>query len=61
MIAIALAYQYGQASLVSPVVSTHMLITALLAAFFLKERLLTIQKIGILVTLIGVSVIGIWS
>ena len=61
LIAIALAYQYGQASLVSPVVSTHMLITALLAAFFLKERLLTIQKIGILVTLIGVSVIGIWS
>lgn len=61
LIAIALAYQYGQASLVSPVVSTHMLITALLATFFLKERLLTVQKIGILVTLIGVSVIGIWS
>lgn len=61
LIAIALAYQHGQASLVSPVVSTHMLITALLAAFFLKERLLTIQRIGILVTLIGVSIIGIWS
>lgn len=61
LIAIALAYQHGQASLVSPVVSIHMLITALLAAFFLKERLLTIQRIGILVTLIGVSVIGIWS
>src|SRR3989344_3513347 len=61
LIAIALAYQYGKASLVSPVISTHMLITALLAAFFLKERLLTVQKVGILVTLIGVSVIGIWS
>ena len=61
LIAIALAYQHGKASLVSPVVSTHMLITALLAAFFLKERLLTIQRIGILFTLIGVSVIGIWS
>jgi len=61
LIAIALAYQHGQASLVSPVVSTHMLITVLLAAFFLKERLLTIQRIGILFTLIGVSVIGIWS
>jgi uncharacterized membrane protein len=61
LIAIALAYQHGQASLVSPVVSTHMLITALLAVFFLKERLLTIQRIGILFTLIGVSVIGIWS
>lgn len=61
LIAIALAYQHGQASLVSPVVSTHMLITALLAAFFLKEKLLSIQRIGILVTLIGISVIGIWS
>ncbi len=61
LIAIALAYQYGKASLVSPVVSTHMLITAILAAFFLKEKLLTIQRTGILVTLIGVSVIGIWS
>ena len=34
LIAIALAYQYGLASLVSSVVSTHMLITALLAMFF---------------------------
>lgn len=61
LIAIALAYQHGQASLVSPVISTHLLITALLAVFFLKERLLVIQRIGILFTLIGVSVIGIWS
>lgn len=61
LIAIALAYQYGNASLVSPVISTHMLITALLAVFFLKERLLVIQRIGILFTLIGVSIIGIWS
>jgi len=61
LIAIALAYQYGVASLVSPVVSTHMLITAVLAVIFLKEKLLAIQKIGVLFTLIGVSVIGIWS
>lgn len=61
LIAIALAYQYGLASLVSPVVASHMLITALLAVFFLKEKLLTIQKIGILLTVTGVSVIGIWS
>jgi len=61
LIAIALAYQYGLASIVSPVVSIHMLITAVLAAYFLKEKLLTIQRIGILLTLIGVSVIGIWS
>ncbi|MEK7559228.1 MAG: EamA family transporter [Patescibacteria group bacterium] len=61
LIAIALAYQHGLASLVSPVVATHMLITALLAVFLLKEQLLVIQRIGILLTLIGVSVIGIWS
>ncbi len=61
LIAIALAYQYGIASLVSPVVSIHMLITAVLAALFLKEKLLAIQKIGILFTLMGISVIGINS
>lgn len=61
LIAIALAYQHGLASLVSPVIASHMLITAVLATLFLKEKLLTIQRIGILFTLIGVSVIGIWS
>ena len=61
LIAIALAYQHGLASLVSPVIASHVLITAVLATLFLKERLLTIQRIGILFTLIGVSVIGIWS
>lgn len=61
LIAIALAYQHGLASLVSPVVATNMLITAGLAVICLKEKLLTIQKIGILFTLTGVSVIGIWS
>lgn len=61
LIAIALAYQHGLASLVSPVVATHMLITAGLAVIFLKEKLSMIQKIGILLSLIGVSVIGIWS
>lgn len=61
LIAIALAYQHGHASLVSPIVSSQMLVTAVLAVSFLKERLSTIQKIGILFTLIGVSVIGISS
>ena len=61
LIAIALAYQYGLASLVSPVIASHMLITALLAVFFLKEKLLTVQKIGIFFTIAGVSIIGIWS
>lgn len=61
LIAIALAYQHGIASLVSPVVSIHLLITAVLAALFLKEKLLVIQKIGILLTILGVSVIGVNS
>ena len=61
LIAIALAYQHGLASLVSPVVALHMLITAVLATLFLKEKLSTLQKTGILFTLIGVSVIGISS
>ncbi len=61
LIAIALAYQHGRASLVSPVVASHMLITAVLAVLFLKEKLLSIQRVGILFTLVGVSIIGIWS
>ena len=61
LIAIAMSYQYGFASLVSPVVATHMLVTAVLAVVFLKEKLLPIQKAGILLNLVGVSIIGIWS
>lgn len=61
LIAIALAYQHGLASLVSPVVATHMLITAVFAAFFLKEKLLPMQRVGIIFTIIGVSIIGICS
>lgn len=61
LIAIALAYQYGNASLVSPVVATHLLITAVLASFFLKEKLLNTQRIGILINLVGISIIGIYS
>ena len=61
LIAISLAYQYGLASLVSPIVTSHMLITVVLAVIFLKERLLPIQKIGVLLTMIGVIVIGISS
>ena len=61
LIAIALAYQHGLASLVSPVVATHLLITAVLATYILKEKLLRIQKIGILLNLIGISIIGISS
>ena len=59
LIAIALAYQHGLASLVSPIVASHLLFTAVLAAYFLKERLTVEQKIGILLNLIGVSLIGI--
>lgn len=61
LIAIALAYQHGYASLVSPVIATHLLITAVLAALILKEKLLMIQKIGIFINLVGLSIIGFYS
>lgn len=61
LIAIALAYQHGHASLVSPVVATHLLVTVVLAVLFLKEKLLMIQKIGILINLVGLSIIGFYS
>ncbi|MBI5123606.1 EamA family transporter [Candidatus Roizmanbacteria bacterium] len=61
LIAIALAYQHGFASLVSPIVATHMLVTVVVAVIFLKEKLLIIQKIGIVLNLIGISMIGALS
>lgn len=61
LIAIALAYQNGLASLVSPIVASNMLITVLLAAYFLKEKLIFIQKIGVFLTIVGVSIIGSWT
>lgn len=61
LIAIALAYQRGLASLVSPIVATHLLITAILAALFLKEKLGFSQRVGIVINLIGIAVIGLWS
>lgn len=61
LIAIALAYQHGLASLVAPVVATHMLVTAVLAGFILREKLTVIQKLGIMLNIAGVSVMGIWS
>jgi len=61
LIAIALAYQYGLASLVSPIVASHLLITAILAVIFLKEKLLNIQKLGIVFTLIGLIIIGMMT
>ena len=61
LIAIALAYQHGLASLVSPVIATHMLITVVLAIIFLQEKVSGVQKIGILLDIIGVSIIGIWA
>lgn len=61
LIAIALAYQNGPASLVSPIVASQLLVTAALAYFLLKDKLLRVQKLGILFNLIGVIIIGAWS
>ena len=59
LISIALAYQNGLAILVSPIVATNMLITVLLAVYFLRDKIVAIQKIGIVLIVIGVSIIGV--
>lgn len=61
LISIAFAYQFGLATLASPVIASHVLITAVLASLFLKENLNSFQKTGIFLNIIGISIIGIWA
>lgn len=54
-----LAFQSGMASLVAPVSSSYVVLTAVLAFFFLKERISKIQLAGILSTSLGIILLGI--
>ena len=54
-----IAFSKGPASLVSPVASTYPAITVILAYFYLKEKISKTNLIGILLTTLGVVLIGI--
>lgn len=54
-----MAFATGPASLVSPVVSSNTVITVILAMVFLRERVRPIQALGVLLTILGITFIGI--
>ena len=54
-----LAFQYGKASLVTPVSSTYPALTVILAIRFLKEKINKRQFVAIGITVIGLILIGI--
>lgn len=54
-----LSFQYGLASLAGPVSSSYIVITAVLAYFFLHERITRLQTIGIAVAAAGTIALGI--
>lgn len=54
-----LAFQYGLASLVAPVSSSYVVLTAVLAFIFLKEKINKVQLVGILSTSLGIILLGI--
>lgn len=53
-----IAFDKGPASLVSPVASTYPAITAVLAYFYLKEKISRINFFGILMVTLGVVLVG---
>lgn len=59
MIAFYLAFQFGLASLVGPVSSSYVVLTAILAYFFLKEKINKIQLAGIISAASGIILLGI--
>jgi uncharacterized membrane protein len=54
-----IAFSKGPASLVSPVASTYPAITVILAYFYLKEKITKTNLAGIILTTVGVVLIGI--
>lgn len=53
-----LGFNYGKASLVSPVTSAYVAITFILAIIFLKEKVTKTQLLGVLFAAVGVILIG---
>jgi len=54
-----LSFDYGPASLITPVASTYSILTVILAVTFLKEKITLKQALGIFFAVAGVILIGI--
>lgn len=59
MIFFYLAFAEGLASLVAPVSSSYVVLTAVLAFIFLKEKISKLQLVGIISTSLGIILLGI--
>ncbi len=59
MVFFYLAFADGLASLVAPVSSSYVVLTAVLAYFFLKEKINKVQLLGIISTSLGIMLLGI--
>ena len=59
LIALNLAFETGPASLVSPIISSSIVVTVILAALFLKEKVTKIELYGVLTTIFGILLINI--
>lgn len=53
------AFQYGKASLVTPVTAASPVIVVILAILFLKERITKVQGLGIISVLVGILLVSI--
>lgn len=53
------AFQFGKASLVSPVTATYPALVVFLAVLFLKEKITKRQVLGILAVIVGIMFVGL--
>ena len=58
LIALNLAFETGPASLVSPIISSSIVITVILAALFLKEKITKIELFGVIATILGILLLS---
>lgn len=61
LIALSLAFENGPASLVSPIASSSIVITVVLAAIFLKEKISRHQLSGVCLTIVGILLLSFWK
>lgn len=59
LIALNLAFETGPASLVSPIISSSIVVTVVLAALFLKEKITKIELYGVITTIVGIILLSI--
>lgn len=59
LIALNLAFETGPASLVSPIISSSIVVTVILAALFLKEKVTKIEFLGLITTISGIILLSV--